>query len=416
MSIDEFDPHLRTALRHAPDRELLPPPALSVQILEAARRAARTPAWHARWRRRIEAALQALLRPAPAAAFASVFFASLVIVLWRDAPPAETEPSARPVVPASSLPPVMPAAPAVVAQAEAPRETAADQRVRSTDSSAQAPLVPAPSRASGPRRPPTASEKPESRGDTAMNARSASPTGAAADAALAKAQPEPAVQVVPLPAAQATPQSAAQATPQSAAQVPPQPAAQAPLQSAAQAPQSIGEASADRMNTYEPSAPRAEARAATSALALAPREAELASARARGAALLADRAPADLPATLSATARTDREARWQTGTGAARAHDAQSQAWLEQLALATHGRWQRVVATAEHDALMPPTLSLHSRDRAIGRLDFDASGVRWREAAPPGTLWHAPLAPQQTARLRESLAAWVGAPDETRRR
>ena len=91
------DAHLLAALRHAPDRDLLPPERLSAAILgeaEAAVRSRRaraadaTSGWRAAWSR--------FWQPAPMAAFGTIAMATLIGVMWggRDVP--EPAPTLRP--------------------------------------------------------------------------------------------------------------------------------------------------------------------------------------------------------------------------------------------------------------------------------------------------------------------------------
>ncbi|WOB08546.1 hypothetical protein [Piscinibacter gummiphilus] len=81
------DPHLREALRHAPDAQLQAPPQLSELILKEARAKARDPK-HADipapgWARSVWAWLA---RPAVATGFAGVMAATLVGLMWWDEP------------------------------------------------------------------------------------------------------------------------------------------------------------------------------------------------------------------------------------------------------------------------------------------------------------------------------------------
>jgi hypothetical protein len=74
------DEHLHAALRHAPDRDLQPPAALSARILEQARRTVAPAAWPGRW-------LAWIMKPAGSAAFASVLLAGFIGLMWRDGMP-----------------------------------------------------------------------------------------------------------------------------------------------------------------------------------------------------------------------------------------------------------------------------------------------------------------------------------------
>jgi hypothetical protein len=91
---DLRDAHLLAALRHAPDRDALPPREVSERILAAARAAVR-PARRTRapWWQRLGAWLA---RPQVAAAFGTLAVASLVGVMWstREPPVGEFVPNA----------------------------------------------------------------------------------------------------------------------------------------------------------------------------------------------------------------------------------------------------------------------------------------------------------------------------------
>lgn len=83
------DAHLHQALRHAPDAQLQPPPALDAAILSAARQAVTAPgSWHGTGRMLVRA-WHSLGQPRHAAALATALVASLVTVLWRADPPEE---------------------------------------------------------------------------------------------------------------------------------------------------------------------------------------------------------------------------------------------------------------------------------------------------------------------------------------
>jgi hypothetical protein len=117
---DVRDPHLRQALRHAPDAQLEAPPALGEFILKEARAKARGPGaalpdTTPRWATRLWAWLA---RPAVATSFAGVMAATLVGLMWWDQPMDEALPrhpapaeAPLPATPASAPEPVAPAAP-----------------------------------------------------------------------------------------------------------------------------------------------------------------------------------------------------------------------------------------------------------------------------------------------------------------
>ncbi len=122
------DPHLREALRHAPDAQLQAPPALGEFILKEARAKARDPGaavsmpapstakriWD--W----------LARPAVATGFAGVMAATLVGLMWWDQPMDEALPRhpAQPAAPAAEkAAPVPPAAPVVKPESRPSHDT-----------------------------------------------------------------------------------------------------------------------------------------------------------------------------------------------------------------------------------------------------------------------------------------------------
>jgi len=82
----EPDPRLRAALRHAPDADDGPPPALDAAILRAAQRAV---APRPVWRRLIDGCATVWTQPARAAALASLLMAGFITLLWRGDPSPE---------------------------------------------------------------------------------------------------------------------------------------------------------------------------------------------------------------------------------------------------------------------------------------------------------------------------------------
>lgn len=198
---DPRDAHLLAALRHAPDRDALPPREVSERILAAARAAVR-PAGQSRapWRQRLGAWLA---QPQVAAAFGTLAVASLVGVMWstREPPVAEfvpPPPAERVEQDAmAATPPAAPKVDAAAAESGAVAAApAATGEVRSE--AAQAP------------RPTT----PPSRSDTAARAESRSrvapeaPPAPAAATAPAAPAPAPRVADAPAPTAAAQRRSA----------------------------------------------------------------------------------------------------------------------------------------------------------------------------------------------------------------
>ena len=100
---DPRDAHLLAALRHAPDRSLLPPTHVTAAILGCAQQALRAPrAYQPAWR----AALERLWQPAPIGAFGALAMATLIGVMWHGREPPDATPGLRPAsvaaVPAAS--------------------------------------------------------------------------------------------------------------------------------------------------------------------------------------------------------------------------------------------------------------------------------------------------------------------------
>jgi hypothetical protein len=189
------DPWLQAALRHAPDADAAPPPALREAILRAARTAAPPrPTWAAR----LDAAWGWLARPSVAAAFASLFLGTTVVLMWREPPPEAADPIARdaavakaPVTaPAPPRPEAAPAEPpAQAANAEAARgATQAPATVAAPPPAAAMPALPSPVAVA----PATAvrPEPPSPASPAAPAPQAADPTDAAParDAAIAAAE------------------------------------------------------------------------------------------------------------------------------------------------------------------------------------------------------------------------------------
>ncbi|MFO1326641.1 MAG: hypothetical protein U1F56_04715 [Rubrivivax sp.] len=242
------DPHLQTALRHAPDRDLAPPPGLSERILAQARAAAPVaarpvpPGW-------VERCFGWMSRPALAGALGSVLVAGFVGLMWREGPPPEAMPEAS-RAPAPAAPPspaersasiagVMPEsspAPAPAAPPAAATPPAAPSaRTRSDESRvamAPSPAPPAaPTAAPAPPSPapamPAPASPPHPATDTAGRAAAAPPAAAARDVAAAPV-PAAAPAAAPAVAEAVAAQKAASPAPMlSQNQAPSRPAARA---------------------------------------------------------------------------------------------------------------------------------------------------------------------------------------------
>lgn len=140
----EPDSYLQAALRHAPDRDLQPPPPVSAHILAAARRAVAPPAIRPSWRERLAQIFGGTGRPALSGALGSLVLAGVIGLIWRDGPPPATAPDAlEPPPPALSAPAEtavagIPAeAPAVAPAAPTPATTATAGKTPSAHSTAR---------------------------------------------------------------------------------------------------------------------------------------------------------------------------------------------------------------------------------------------------------------------------------------
>lgn len=148
MTDEAHDAHLRAALRHAPDAQLQPPPALSDLILKEARAKARDAAAPMRAPRHpLLSVWDWLARPSVATGFAGVMVATLVGLMWWDQPMDEAMPRA----PAPATAPAQPSSPAeappAATQAPAAEAEHADASKRKKEARAPAaakPVAPAP--------------------------------------------------------------------------------------------------------------------------------------------------------------------------------------------------------------------------------------------------------------------------------
>ena len=408
-----LDAHLRQALRHAPDRDAVPPAALSASILAQARAAVQpvpprhapaAPWWSRLW--------QQMATPAFGGAFASVMLAGVIGVMWQDGPPPEAlpgaeretakapaaapmpapvpaaAPAAAPPVPSAAVQdtaradqppqaaqvPTMPAqkaappVPLVTARAPAPAPKPAEsaREVPAAPPAAETRAAPAPSGAADNRQPGAAAGPRANTAPEAAPAPAPAPATAAAPAVTAVPLPAPvpfpatgtaqAPGPAPAPAPAPAAKSTAAAAPVGQAPVvapasPPAPAAVAPARSILQ------EASRDAAREVE-AQPRSARREASASGAL-------------GAASLARLTPPLDPlaaplAALSGAAPDD-----------ARARDAR-QALLDARRLAV-GPWQPAEPPSAE-----PTIVVVSPDGApLGRLWIDDRAVTWQPARGP---------------------------------
>lgn len=326
---DPRDAHLLAALRHAPDRDVAPPPRLTAAILGQARQAARGSGARA-WRDGVRAALERLWRPAPMAAFGTLAMATLIGVMWSREELPDATPSLRPeraaeVAKPSGAPPV------VIAAAPAP----APQPVKA---------APKPAPQAAPAARPLAADAP--------------PTlRAARDDAPREAEPprDAAVAVLRAPDPAAAPAPATAAAPD------------APLQREARAKSISDAAPALARGRSEVTRPAlgAVVPAASSPLAAASLEVET--------ALVGDAS----------------RLRWRLTSQRLVAHGAAQRDWWQAVAAATEGRWQAATPGADSASV---TLVIDGAPRgslgfeAQGLVWRDANGAAWRAALAPDAL------------------------------
>lgn len=428
----ELDAHLRAALRHAPDRDTAAPAQLSEQILSAARRSVQPmhegPAWPRHVRAALASALDALTRPAGAAAFASLVLATVIGVMWHEGDPTEVlperlrRPDAAPrarsdtPAPAPTAPATLqtPAEPASQAQTAAPDRATADtgtakattesKRRNATAQSADARpaerprTTPAPDAttatadatdtfARAETRPKAAAKAPPSAVERAAAPPQASPATAGAQRSEARATAQESAMPAtppPPPAARAAPPAPAMAPAPATAAAPPTPAPAAP-QATAPGGASVGAAAAPRVAPMGAAPPSLR-----SSLAATPDPIT-------SVVLALGREAASAP---SATTH-----RWQRGNGNALPHGPAAQAWLAELQRATQGAWQPQQGTAAAGA---DALVLSNERGLVARVELTDAGVRWHSAATPNLSWSATLPDETLKRLRENLAAWAG--------
>lgn len=347
---DSRDPHLLAALRHAPDRDALPPPELSARILAAARDAVRPlPAaspwsWFANW----------LTQPQVGAAFATLALATLLGVMWSTheppAPtsaPAPTPPASDRVAGPTAPTPLAEALPAVPAVPIAPPMT-----------------VPAP------RAEPRTAAQAERRQAPAREATAKAVTGVA-----------PAPSAAPAPAEAAAAAAMADAAPPA----PPPPAAPPPAMATAPAPlaepaRRARDERADRATAAnEAGAPAAGRAAAPATLSLAARP------------------PLDPLQGLDATGPQA----W-TWSGSAlngeRAHGEAQRALWAALREATQGRWQ----PAPEVSPVPWLVLQQGAQRSTFWL---ADGALYLVDAQ-GRTWRAPIGTERARDWQQAVGSW----------
>lgn len=147
MNTTPPDPHLRTALRHAPDADVAAPEHVSAQILAAAHRSAaerpaQAPVQRTWW------SWAPAQRWGASGALATVLMAGVLGLLWHGDPPGPARdpvdpPAAAPVAETASVAVPVTAPPAVVTRTEpAARPAAAKARARAPEATNQAAAEP----------------------------------------------------------------------------------------------------------------------------------------------------------------------------------------------------------------------------------------------------------------------------------
>ncbi len=386
------DARLLAALRHAPDRDAVPPPEVTARILAAARDAVRPAPAPLSWAQRLAAWLQP---PQLGAAFGTIAVAVLVGMMWstREAPEA-FEPGATAAPPldaaAGAGEATKPSADAAqdadpskerAAPAEALRDAAPADLAKARRNAAPAPAPAAP-KAKGERQAADAARtEARARGvDAAPAAPPSLPPPAAApvqqapvqsreaDAAPAAASPPPA-QAVPEPAPAKRQGAAVSAAPP-------------PPRLRADELKLLLEQRAEAGAASTPATPIAGrlAAKADSSVALDPLQ--------------------RIEAVLNGADASLRAA-WHSASASARAHGSAQQAWWRELRAATQGRWQRATESQPADA---PWLMLTVDGRTSARWWFDGELLLLSDA--DGRLWRTALTEAQRRAWQQAVAGW----------
>jgi hypothetical protein len=366
------DPHLLAALRHAPDRDASPPPALSARILAQARQASSTvspplrPARTAGW---LPSLWAWLAQPVAAGALGTVLIAGFIGLMWhgQPVPDAVTRPPVPELAPAPVAAPTPdpepdpgPAPAPATATAPGPAPTSpppaeeAAKNTTATDAAERAaPRAERPTR----RAPSAEPQQRKAHSATPPAIPPAAPPAEVKDAAPAPQVPEiatrPSVAPPPAPSAAVTPDAPA-ATP---------PPAPSPRQSAAGL---VGRSAPARPSAF-PAPDRGAARATGSA---GPAPAATAGNAAETAA--SPPGPDPLQSALAGL-QSPEDARWRTV--------------LQDLRRETAGRWQ-VLERA------PDSVGRAVNNAAgqfLGRLWQVGPQTAWQD--PDGRLWHTVGAP-----------------------
>lgn len=402
---EQRDAHLLAALQHAPDRDMLPPAALSAQILDSARQAVQparpaAPArsWKAAWLERLLQWQRLLAQPATAGALATLAVATVIGLMWRSGVPADEEtqfavaqvaapeaPAPPPAMaPATQVAPQAPAAlakaapaPAADAAAPAKAEQAPPQIERHEITGRSVRREPAVRRVES--APPPVSSRSRSADESPPARQDA---GAAAFAAAASA-----------PGAELGRHRADEAV-VAAAPVPAPPAAVAPATSDLSADPWTGLAAVlqERPGVVGLSAPPGS----PATPPLAAEDAPLSSAR-RAAA--AERAG---PPELQASRASDPAAFLVPPLSADTAADTAAD-WLRRVQAATQGRWQPVGADALSGVNLQAARTVLIDGEPHGRLLLQGRSVLWLPQASPAQAWRADLDASTLRTLRARM-------------
>lgn len=417
MTDHERDEHLLAALRHAPDRDVAPPAALSEAILRQARgavdgapapnpvhpepvlrqardernrtvrpepvegqggaRASTSSARTGGWWMGLKDGFNSLLRPAPAAAFGTLAVAGIVGLMWANQePPGVADEVPLVAVPSSPLKSAPDAASAPVA-APAPAPAA--------EMAAVAPKPPTPPTAAIAKAAPPKAKAPV--------AQVAAPRPTLAEAAAPVTMPsttrpaEPAAAVADSAAAAPAP---APTSPPAA----PAPARAAPSMESA-APAGMRADAADAVRSA--AAPALKSSTAEAAAAPAARQRSMADTSALQLAGSSGGSPLVSVLALLNTAGSD--AQWTSPQGKLLAHSAAQQQWLADISRSTAGAWQRVSGGAASSPGGVPW-TLRQRVSAVGSLWLEGATLWWRDAR--GALFTAQVSEDQ-------VRAWIDA-------
>jgi hypothetical protein len=319
---------LLAALRHAPDRDVVPPMQLTDAILGQARQAVRRPGARA-WQERVHEFFGRLWQPAPMAAFGTLAMATLIGVMWGTqewpgaAPSLRSEPAAPAAAPASAPSALNPSPPA-----PAPRAAKAAPKPATQVAPVGGVLA-----SDGPPPPRAARDDAQRESAIAREVTSAVQT--------------PAVVTARAPAMATTPE------------IPPQPEALTPPHADA------APASARMRTEVARSAAGAAGPAGNSPLAGPSREIE--------GALMGDAS----------------RLRWRVAAQRLVAHGNAQRDWWQALAVTTEGRWQPVTPVADVAAV---TLVIDGVPRGSLAFDAqaviwrDPGGATWRAALAPNAV------------------------------